>query len=99
MKTPKTSGLEWLYHSMASFNGTGYADRTNGKTFLQSYRLYKRLKNKTEAFELTNIYASEALEFAEHLSQGKEPSHQPSGKFYKRYLAKLQTNENQLEIL
>lgn len=29
MKQPKTFGLEWLYLSLASFNGSGYADKSS----------------------------------------------------------------------
>lgn len=99
MKAAKTTGLEWLYHSMAAFNGSGYADKASGETFLQSYTLYNKMRHRDIALEIIETFPNEAMEFAEHLAKAKDPGRTPTSKFYKRYIARLQTNADQLEIL
>lgn len=86
-RKPKTHGLEWLYLSMASFNGSGYADKTSAKNYLESYIVYKAWKRHPEAIRLAKFHALEALEFADKLYQANEPGHIPGHKQWASYQA------------
>jgi len=77
---PKTVGLEWLYLSMASFNGSGYADKTDEESYVASYRAYKQWRKEHEAVELLNQHLDEAIFFTESLIEAKEASHYLSEK-------------------
>ena len=79
-RTPKTTGAEWLYLSMASFNGSGYADKSSPEAYVKSYMLYKAWKKKSEAVNLVRKMSLEALGYAEKLVQANEPGHQPTDK-------------------
>lgn len=60
-KQPKTAGLEWLIHSLSSFNGSGYADMDSPEAFLESYSSYKGMKKQSDAVRLAQIYKPEAI--------------------------------------
>ena len=83
---------------MAAFNGSGYADKANGETFLHSYTLYNKMRKRDSALEIIETFPEEAMEFAERLAKAKDPGRTPTSKFYKRYIARLQIDDNQLEI-
>lgn len=90
-KQPKTQGLEWLYLSMASFNGSGYADKSTPETYLSSYRAYKRMKKDVYAIGATYLFEVEAKAFSEKLINAADAGHTPSekamAKFQKWYNA------------
>lgn len=86
MKEYKTTGAEWLYLSMATFNGSGYADKLSAEAFLDSYHDYKLYKDHTHALELLERYPDEALEFAGHLCNAKDPGRTVSDKNMRRFL-------------
>jgi hypothetical protein len=80
-KPAKTKGGEWLYLSMAAFNGSGYADRSSADDFLRSYKLYKLWKKDLYAVELTRAIPEVALRYADHLvMMCQPPSHVASAK-------------------
>lgn len=79
-RSPKTTGTEWLFHSMAAFNGSGYADKSSPDSFYQSYVMYKAWKNQPEAVNLARRFQVEAMYFAEQLYKAAEPGHTPSEK-------------------
>ena len=84
-KKPKTSGLEWLYLSMASFNGSGYAEKFDAESYLHSYITYKEIKKDYTAVGLCRVHPGEALEFAAHLVAAKDATRRPYGKTYEKY--------------
>jgi hypothetical protein len=51
-REPKTSGIEFLQHSLGSFNGSGYADMRSATTFLDSYIAYKRWDGRNDIADL-----------------------------------------------
>lgn len=85
-KKSKTTGATWLYHSMAAFNGSGYADKTDAETFLASYMVYNQLKNRFHAIEIVGSYPEQALEYAEHLAAASEPGRKPTSRFYDKFV-------------
>lgn len=87
MKKPKTEGLEWLQHSLISFNGSGYAQRDSGKSFLDSYIKYNEWKRRQRGVELANKYYYAVLPLAEHLKDCvSETTHKPNAKNYADFL-------------
>ena len=80
MKQTKTTGLEWLYLSMASFNGSGYAIKHTPQTYLDSYIAYKKWKKQTKAVELALQEYESALYYAEKLHLAAPAGHTPSEK-------------------
>jgi hypothetical protein len=95
MRQPKTEGLEWLYLSMASFNGSGYAIKHTPQTYLESYIAYKKWKKHYDAVELAEKEWETALDYSEKLYVAAPPGHTPSEKnrikfmeFYIREFAK-----------
>lgn len=86
-RKPTTDGVEWLYLSMASFNGSGYADKSTAQSYLDSYTYYKAWKKDKRAVEIVRKFPDEALTFAEKLMHSKDPGHTPNNKFYKQFLA------------
>ena len=66
-RTPKTTGLQFLYLSMASFNGTKYADKTSPEEFVTSYIKYKQKKKLNKDADLAIANYKTALELVEHL--------------------------------
>lgn len=79
-RTPATTGSEWLYHSMNAFNGSGYADKSSPKAYVDSYTYYKAWRREKEAVRLVKSYSVEALTFAEHLVNARDASVTPSQK-------------------
>lgn len=70
MAKAKTQGFEWLYPSLMAFNGSGYADMSSSKDFLDSYIAYKSMRlNKAnkQAINLASLYRMEALGALEDL--------------------------------
>lgn len=55
---------------MAAFNGSGYADKASGETFLQSYTLYNKMRHRDIALEIIETFPNEAMEFVEHAAKG-----------------------------
>lgn len=79
MKQPTTQGLEWLQHSVATFNGSGYADMESVDDYIESYVAYKALHNKNEAVLLIHKYVNEIKPTVEHilkvsLGAGRKPA-------------------------
>lgn len=79
-RNPKTQGTEWLYLSMASFNGSGYADKQTPQAYLDSYKFYKAWRKEKEAVELLAKHQIEALVYAESLVNANDAGHTPSKK-------------------
>ena len=74
-----TEGLEWLIHSVMSFNGSGYADMDDAESYIDSYIAYKRMKNKPKEAALMQIYRMEMRAIVEDLlaktnGAGRTPS-------------------------
>ena len=85
-KKPKTEGLEWLLHSLNSFNGSGYADMNSAQDYLDSYKAYKSMRNKPQAVRLADLYKLEALGMIEELldrtyGAGRKPSEKSLERF------------------
>lgn len=80
-RPPKTSGLEWLIHSLIAFNGSGYADYLSPESFIDSYVAYKKMRRRPDAAELAETYRDEALVvISELLEKTAGASHKPSAK-------------------
>jgi len=79
-RCPKTNGIDWLCLSLASFNGSGYADKTTPETYIASYLAFKKWKKELEAISLVNEYMEYSLEQAERLCMARDPSHTPNDK-------------------
>lgn len=86
MKKPKTSGALWLYHSMAAFNGSGYADKSSPEDYVNSYILYKAWKNKKDAVEIAKQYPIEAMTYAEGLMGANDAGRSPSDKNLTKFM-------------
>lgn len=85
-KKPKTEGYEWLEHSLVSFNGSGYADRTDAGSYLDSYRAYKLWKNLPEAVVLVDKFWQPALSLAAYLIETSDgPGRLPSQSNWRRF--------------
>lgn len=97
-KEYKTDGIEWLSHSMAAYNGTGYADKTSAQTFLDGYLDYCGWKKRAKGIILIQEHPDEAMELAERLVEarpaGREPSRIQRNKFDK-YLHRARSKRNQ----
>lgn len=95
-KKPKTQGLEWLVHSLMSFNGSGYADMNSAEDYLDSYVAYKTMKHKPEAVLLAKRYKDVVLPtIQELLDKTLGASRQPSRKI----MAKVQAVRDQGSLL
>lgn len=79
-KPAKTSGTEWLYLSMASFNGSGYADKSSPEAYVESYKLFKAWKKKPLAVQAAKQFSDEAHFFAEKLVEANPPGITPNQK-------------------
>jgi len=86
-RIPKTSGTEWLYLSMASFNGSGYADKSSPENYYESYLHYKAWRREKDAVRAAKQFKAEGLAFAEHLVKAREAGHIPSEKRLKSFQA------------
>ena len=85
-KYPKTDGLEWLALSLASFNGSGYADMYSPEDFLESYIAYNLWRKRPQGVRMVQIFRDEALNMIRHLLRttygaGRIPSQQSLAKF------------------
>lgn len=90
-KKYKTQGLDWLLLSLASFNGSGYANKFSAHEYLDSYEIFKTLKNDTKALELLRIYRVEAYERAFDLLEARDANRTPNQKM----LNKMQSYREQ----
>lgn len=91
-KKPKTQDLEWLIHSLMSFNGSGYADMNSPEDFLESYIAYKSMRNKPDAVMLANRHKDNVLPLLDELLQRTYgASRQPT----ERNLAKFESFKKQ----
>ena len=79
-RTPKTTGLEWLYHSMTAFNGSGYADKSSAEDYYSSYICYKAWRKDEQAVKLVRQYQIEAMTIAEKMLQANDAGRQPNQK-------------------
>lgn len=84
-RRPKTQGLEWLYHSMTAFNGSGYADKSTPESYVASYKAFKTWKKQTEAIQILGEYENEAFEIAHKLCHARDAGHQPSERNMARF--------------
>ena len=84
-----TSGIEWLSLSMASFNGSGYADKQSPEHYVASYKAYKTMKRDNYALEMLGCEPDMALNLAKRLvnanDAGRTPSKKAMAKFSKYY--------------
>lgn len=85
MSKRKTSGLEWLELSMASFNGSGYADKYDANAYVESYKAFKTMKNDQYALELLDKYPSAPFGYAVELVHAKDAGHTPSTNNLKKF--------------
>lgn len=85
MKRPKTSGLEWLQHSITAFNGSGYASRESGEAFMETYMRYKTWRNQPDAVELAKDYYNAVLPLAQYLVENSEVDRVPSQKNLEKF--------------
>lgn len=76
--TPRTSGLEWLIHSMNAFNGSGYADKATPENFVESYRAYNLWRKRDYAIGLVDEYPEQAFEAAVRLCSARDAGHTPT---------------------
>lgn len=86
MKQPKTSGTEWLGLSLASFNGSGYADKQSPEHYVASYIAFKKMKKVQKAVDLATQNYEFALSVAEKLVDYRSAGMTPSEKAYKNFL-------------
>ena len=79
MRTPKTTGLQWLEHSIAAINGTRYATRNQGgEVYLSGYIAYKTAKKKDKAVQLAHQYWHAILPLCEEFANREyEPRPEP----------------------
>ena len=84
-KVNKTEGLEFLYLSMSSLNGSGYADKSSPLAYAESYVKYKMWKKKITHAQLALNNWEETLQFAEHLCNAKT-GNQPNSKMYQKFI-------------
>ena len=84
-KRPKTTGTEWLGHSLASFNGSGYADRADKGSFIDSYIAYKQWKDLPDQAQLAHDNFELAQEVAAELLEGDGPGKLPSETAYRKF--------------
>ena len=92
-RMPKTTGTEWLYLSMASFNGSGYADKSSPENYYKSYIMYKAWKKQPLGVGSAKLYKAEAMVFAETLCEANEPGITPSKKNMEKFLAFKERSE------
>lgn len=86
MKQPKTQGLEWLYLSLASFNGSGYADKSTPESYVESYVAFKRMKRIQKAVDIVRSNYDSAIYMAEGLCEARDAGHVPSQKNYDKFM-------------
>lgn len=82
-RNPKTTGSEWLYHSLMAFNGSGYADREDAKDYLDSYRAYKLFRKEAEAVKLLDEYYDDMLPDIEKLLKKTDGAGRVAPEYFK----------------
>ena len=85
-KVGKTSGGEWLFLSMAAFNGSGYADKTTPEQYIASYKAYKTWRKDNRALECLQDYPDVAYPCAENMCARPVVDHVPSDKNIKKFM-------------
>lgn len=80
MSKRKTTGLEWLELSMASFNGSGYADKYDANSYIESYIAFKTMKRETYALEVIEKFPTAPMGYAVELVHANDAGHTPSEK-------------------
>lgn len=95
-RKPKTNGLEWLYLSLASFNGSGYADKNTPETYIASYLAYKKWKKDSYAIEQVEINTEFSLEQAERLCLANDAGHNPTDKKLSKFREYYNPNNPEL---
>lgn len=96
-RTPKTDGVEWLYHSMTAFNGSGYADKATPENYVASYTAYKKWKKQLDAIELVKQNPEVAYELACKLVFARDAGHTPSERNMARF--RFYYDPEKLELL
>lgn len=79
-KPAKTSGAEWLYLSMASFNGSGYAIKNSPEEYVASYKAYNMLRKREKHLNTLDQFPEEAMFYATALVDAKDSEKIPGGK-------------------
>ncbi len=88
MKQPTTQGLTFIKHSLAAFNGSGYADYANPKAYMSSFRDYLAYKQRRQHSELLERHYDELYALAAHIiATGQRTGHTPSPKSLDRFKA------------
>lgn len=75
---PKTSGVDFMYQSLASFNGNNHCIKLNANTFFESYINYKGKKGELETAKLVVDNKDLALRWIESVlshAKYKTPPH------------------------
>lgn len=85
MSKRRTSGLEWLELSMASFNGSGYADKFDANSYIESYIAFKKMKHDKYALEIIRSFPTAPMGYAVELVHANDAGHTPSEKGFKRF--------------
>lgn len=98
-RKPKTNGLEWLYLSLASFNGSGYADKSTPETYIASYLAYKKMKKDSYAIEQVTQNIEFALEQSERLCLAADAGHIPTEKSMKKFRQYYNPDNALLELM
>lgn len=100
MRKPKTKGKDWLGHSLASFNGFGYADRSSAPAFVVSYVDYKRFRNLHDQADMAVDNYFFALDVAKKLLLNKDfVAPTPSEKNFTQFQEYRETQSAPLEWL
>lgn len=80
------SEYPWLEASLIAFNGSGYADRTDAGTYMESYLAYQTMKNREYGMEMATKYWGAGLVVAETVIETSPgASHHPSSASLKRF--------------
>lgn len=99
-KKPKTTGLEWLTHSLVAFNGTGYADMKSPEDYLESYIAYKSLRKKDDAVLLARRHQEDVKPMLEKLlATTLGASKVPPEKYLQRVQAQRKSMQDQVKLL
>ena len=96
MSKRKTSGLEWLELSMASFNGSGYADKYDAQSYVDSYIAFKTMKRDNYALGIIEKFPTAPMGFAVELVHANEAGHRPSEKQMKKFRKFYDYNEHKI---
>lgn len=92
MKKPKTNGIEWLYLSMSSFNGSGYANKTSPESYATSYVYYKYWKKLPEHAQVALDNWNDALVFGGILCDARD-GREPTEKYMNKFISYCESQE------